>query len=392
MTDKIYDMKILKIFFTAGIVFLISCGQGAKETKSTLTEKKTRLENLQSDRAKLDTEIKRLQDEIVKLDTSATINKGKLVTIVPVISQPFEHFIDLEGHVGADNISYATPRGQPKQVKKVYIKKGDFVKKGQMLLKLDDAVELTQLQQLQNQLSYAEDLYRRQKNLWDQGIGTEVQLKNAENSVKNLKDQINTAKTSWEMTNVRSDVNGYVDELNIRAGETFTGFDQVAKKPQIVVVNNSALKVVTEVPENYVSRITKGTPMQISIPDAGLEFNTNISLIGQTVGLDNRTVVTEAKIPYNPRIHINQVARVRIKDYSNPNAITIPLMALQTEQNKKYVYVVVDEKGKKIARRKYVQAGQIYGEKIEVTGLAAGDQLITEGFQSLYDGQVVTVS
>jgi multidrug efflux pump subunit AcrA (membrane-fusion protein) len=158
-----------------------------------------------------------------------------------------------------------------------------------------------------------------------------------------------------------------------------------------VIINTSTLKVVTEVPENYVSHIQKGTPVSISIPDAGLELNSSISLINQTVGLNNRSVTTEAKIPYNSKIHINQVAKVRIKDYSNPNAITIPLTALQTEQNKKYVYVVVDEKGKKIARRKYVQAGQIYGEKIEVTGLSAGDQLITEGFQSLYDGQVVTV-
>ena len=389
MTNKIYDMKILKIFFAVGVVFLISCGQGAKESKSTLTEKKTRLEKLQSDRANIDAEIKKLQDEIIKLDSTAVLNKGRLVATIPVISQPFEHFIDLEGHVDADNISYVTPRGLPKQVKQVYTRKGDFVKKGQLLLKLDDAVELTQLQQLKNQLSYAEDLYRRQKNLWDQGIGTEVQLKNAENAVKNLKDQINTLTTSWEMTNVRSDVNGYVEQLNIRTGEAFSGF--VGNNPQIVIINTSTLKVVTEVPENYVSHIQKGTPVSISIPDAGLELNSSISLINQTVGLNNRSVTTEAKIPYNSKIHINQVAKVRIKDYSNPNAITIPLTALQTEQNKKYVYVVVDEKGKKIARRKYVQAGQIYGEKIEVTGLTAGDQLITEGFQSLYDGQVVTV-
>jgi RND family efflux transporter MFP subunit len=389
MTTKKYDMKLIKIFSAAIILFLASCGQGSKETKSTLTEKKTRLEKLQNDRAKVDAEIKTLQEEIVKLDSSVSLNKGKLVTIVPVLSQPFEHFIDLDGHVDADNISYVTPRGMPKQVKNVYIKKGDFVRRGQLLLKLDDAVELTQLKQLENQLAYAEDLYRRQKNLWDQGIGTEVQLKSAENSVKNLKDQINTLKTSWEMTNVRSDVNGYVEQLNIRTGETFSGY--VGSNPQIMIVNTSALKVVTEVPENYVSRLQKGTPVSISIPDAGLEFNSSISLISQTVGLNNRTVSTEAKIPYNAKIHINQVARVRIKDYSNPNAITIPLTALQSEQNKKYVYVVVDEKGKKIARRKYVQAGQIYGEKIEVTGLAAGDQLITEGYQSLYDGQVVTV-
>src|SRR5215471_4421779 len=170
MTTKINDMKILKIFSAVVILFLVSCAQGGKETNSSLTDKKSKLAKLETDRAKIDDEIKQLQQEIVKLDSSASLNKGKLVTIVPVISQPFEHFIDLDGHVDADNISYVTPRGMAKQVKTVYVKKGDFVKKGQMLLKLDDAVELTQLQQLQNQLSYTEDIYHRQKNLWDQGI------------------------------------------------------------------------------------------------------------------------------------------------------------------------------------------------------------------------------
>src|SRR5204863_1942010 len=186
-----------------------ACGSSSKEEKGALTDKKTKLEKLKSDRDKIDGEIKALEEEIAKIDTSAALSKGKLVAALPVAEQNFEHYIDLQGHVDADNISYVTPRGGPAQVKAIYIKRGDAVKKGQLLAKLDDAVQLKQLQQLKTQLAYAEDIYRRQKNLWDQGIGTEVQLKNAENSVNNLKDQINTTVAGWEMTNVRSDVNGY---------------------------------------------------------------------------------------------------------------------------------------------------------------------------------------
>lgn len=384
--------NILRTSSAATVLFiLLACGSGAKDEKSSLTDKKVRLEKLRSDKDKLDAEIKKLEEEIVKIDTSAAFNKGKLVAATPVNEQVFEHYIDLQGHVDADNIYYVTPRGGPAQVKAIYIKKGDMVKRGQLLVKLDDAVQLRQLQQLKTQLTYAQDIYNRQKNLWDQGIGTEVQLKNAENSVNSLKDQINTATTAWDMSNVRSDVTGYVEQLNLKMGETFIGM--IGSTPQIMIVNNSALKVVTEVPENYLDKIKKGTPVAIKLPDANVEFNSVISLMNQTIGLNSRSVVTEAKIPYNANVHINQVAQVRIKDYANPHALVVPLTVLQTDENGKYVYVVEMENGKKIARKKSIQVGEIYGNNIEVKGgLKPGDQIITEGFQSLYEGQVVTTS
>src|SRR5213075_3074302 len=296
MTTKIFDMKnVLKFVFAGTIILMFAaCSSGLKEKKSALTEKKVKLEKLMTERTKLDADIKKLVEEIAKVDTAANLNKGILVVAAPVTEQAFDHFIDLQGHVDADNISYVTPRGGPAQVKNLYIKKGDFVKKGQLLLKLDDAVQLKQLQQLKTQLAYAEDIYRRQKNLWSQGIGTEVQLKNAENSVNSLKDQINTLVTGWEMTNVRSDVNGYVEQLNLRVGETFSGY--TGNLPQIMIVNSSSLKVVTEVPENYLSKIHKGSPVNIKLPDANLEFNSIIALMNQTIGLNTRSVITEAKI------------------------------------------------------------------------------------------------
>jgi membrane fusion protein (multidrug efflux system) len=393
MTTKIDDMKnVLKLISAAVLLFLFSaCGSSSKEEKGSLTDKKTKLEKLRSDRDKIDGEIKKLEEEIAKIDTSAVLSKGKLVAATPVAEQTFEHFIDLQGHVDADNISYITPRGGPAQVTALYIKKGDVVKKGQRIAKLDDAVQLRQLQQLKTQLAYAEDIYRRQKNLWEQGIGTEVQLKNAENSVNSLKDQINTTVAGWEMTNVRSDVSGTVEQLNLKVGETFTGM--AGSTPQIMIVNSSALKVVTEVPENYLGKIRKGTPVNIRLPDVNIELNSVISLMNQTIGLNSRSVITEAKIPYNPNVHINQVAQVRIKDYANPHAIVIPLTAMQTDEKGKYVYVMATENGRRVARRQTIQAGEIYGDNIEVkAGLKIGDQVITEGFQTLYDGQIVTTS
>jgi len=381
---------ILKI--ASVVVFILalsSCGSGSKDEKGSLTDKKAQLEKLKNDQKKLNDQIAKLQNEIGSTDTSSSLNKGKLVAASPVTEQAFEHYIDLQGHIDADNISYVTPRGGPAQAKAVYIKQGDFVKKGQIIAKLDDDIQLKQLQQLKTQLAYAEDVYRRQKNLWDQGIGTEIQLKTAENNVNNLKDQISTTTAGWEMTNVRSEVTGYVETMNLRVGEVLGNTPQ----PQIVIVNSSTLKAVTDIPENYLGKIHKGMSVNIKLPDVNLEFNSSISLMNQTIGLNNRAVTTESKIPYNPNVHINQVAQVRIKDYANPRAIVIPLTVLQTDENGKYVYVMDTENGKKVAKKKIVQVGEIYGNNIEVKGgLNVGDQLITEGFQSLYEGQAVTTS
>ena len=386
---------VLKI--ASAVVFLLilsSCGSGSKDEKGSLGDKKAQLEKLKNDQKKLNDQIAKLQNEIGSTDTSSSLNKGKLIAASPVTEQAFEHYIDLQGRVDADNVSIVTPRGgqmQASQVKQLFIKKGDFVKKGQLLAKLDDDVLQKQLQTMKTQLAYAEDVYRRQKNLWDQGIGTEMQLKTYENNVNNLKDQINTTTAQWEMTNVRSDVNGYVEQLNLKPGEIFTGM--AGNNPQIQIVNNSSLKVVTEVPENYLSKIKEGTPVDIKLPDANLEFESKIALMNRAIGLNSRSIVTEAKIPYNQSVHINQVAQVRIKDYANPHAIVIPLTVLQTDENGKYVYVMAVENGKKVAKKKVVQVGEIYGNNIEVKGgLSAGDQLITEGFQGLYEGQAVTTS
>ena len=381
--------KYLAAALIAGAVTMASCGSGAKDKKGELTDKKVKLEKLKTEKVKIETEIQQLQQEISKAEPGGIIAVApKLVNVTPITTQVFEHFIDLQGRVDADNISYVTPRGLPAQVKALYIKKGDYVRKVQLLMKLDDAVQLQQLEQLKSQLAYAEDIYKRTKNLWDQGIGTEVQLKSAENSVKSIKDQINTLNASWQMTNVRAQVNGYVEQLNLRVGETFSGY--AGNTPQVMIVNNATLKVVTEVPENYLAKIKKGTPVKITLPDVGLVFNSTISLISQTIGLNSRAVTTEAKIPYNTNVHINQVAMVSLKDYVNPKAIVIPLTVLQSDEGGKYVFVLTDENGKKIARKKRVIVGDIYGDQIEVkSGLAEGDQLVTQGYQGLYEGQAI---
>ncbi|MEJ7674594.1 MAG: efflux RND transporter periplasmic adaptor subunit [Chitinophagaceae bacterium] len=386
------------------MLFSASCGTSSKkETDSVVTDKKVELEKLKTDNAKTEEKIKALEAEIAKLDTGAAKSeKAKLVSVIPVAVQNFQHFIDLQGKIDADNISYISPRGMGGQVRQLFIKEGDYVKKGQLVLKLDNAIgqqNVVAMRQsmgaVRTQLDLARSVYQRQKNLWNQNIGTEVQLLQAESNVKSLENQLRTmqenvkiAQEQSNMSNVYSNVSGVAEEVNIHVGETFTG----SPMSGIKIVNTSSLKVVTDIPENYLSRVKRGTPVQVVIADINRSFPSTISLISQSVNSTMRGFTAEAKIPYDVSLKPGQSAVVKILDYSNANGLVIPINLVQTDESSKYVYVLEKlRNGKTVAKKKKVVIGEVYGDKVEIkNGLTAGEQLISEGYQSLYEGQSIT--
>ncbi len=385
--------RIFQYTIIAGFaVLLVACGQGGKEKRGTLGDKKAELAKLQTEQVTLATKIKTLEDEIAKLDTAAgKSDKAKLIAVIPVTTADFSHFIDLQGKIDADNISYiAPPNGQGGLVTDLYITEVQAVNKGQLILKMDDKVLRQQIKIYDTQLALAKELYNRTKNLWDQNIGTEVQLLQARAQVEGLERQIATANEQIKLYTVYSPVSGIADAVKIRVGELFTGAGM--NGPQISIVNNSTLKAVVQVPENYMSRVRVGSPVIVEVPDMNKSFNSTIKRSSQTIDPNSRTFTVEASIP-GGSVRPNSLAAIRIKDYSAPNAVVIPVNLVQTDDKGKYVYIVEkDSKGRTIAVKKPVVIGESYGDKIEIkAGLQAGMQLISEGYQSIYDKQVVTI-
>ncbi len=400
--------KITQIVIVASAMFIIaSCGGSKKDDAALVNDKKAAIEKLKAQNAKNDVEMKKLQAELEKLDVNgANAAKVKLVGTATVTTQDFKHYIDLQGHVDAENISYISPRGMPGQVKAVYVQQGQYVKKGQLLLKLDDAImqqQVTgarqQLEGIKTQLNFAKNIYQRQKNLWDNGIGTEVQLITAKTNVESLENQLKSAGEQVKLaieqsktSNVYSDVNGIADIVAIRVGETFQGM--TAAGPQIKIVNTSNLKVVTNIPENYLTRVHKGSTIEINIPDANKKLTSTISLISQSIDPNKLGFVAEARIPVDPALKPNQSAIVQIMDYAANNAVVIPVNMVQSDETSKYVYVLTKlSNGKSVAKKQTVIIGEVYGNNVEIkAGLKAGDQLITEGYQNIYDGQLISTS
>lgn len=366
-----------------------SCGASKKDEAGNLNDKKAELQKLKGEQQKLSDQIEVLEKEIAKLDPGAVANP-KLVAVTPVQPENFQHYINLQGRVDATNIAYvAPPNGQGGIVTALYVKQGDAVRKGQLLAKLDDRLIREQIEPLRVQLRTAEDTYRRTKNLFDQGIGTYQNVLNAQTQVNTLKEQIGVIQKQASLMNVVAPSSGVADVVNVRVGEAFIGTS--AAGPQIRIVNTSNLKVVADVPENYLGRVGVGSKVMVSLPNGGDSILATVNVAGKVIDPAKRTFYIEAPIPSRPAFKPNQIAVVRVQDYASPEAITIPVNTLQNDDKGKYVMVAANEKNKLLARKKYVTVGELYADRLEVkSGLVETDQLITEGFQNLYDGQLIT--
>ncbi len=367
-----------------------TCGSSTvqKEGPAGLQEKKARLDSLKTIKGKLEKDISTLQAEIDKLDTAnATKEKAKLVALTTLAPTSFNHYLDLQGNVDAVNTSWISPRGTGGVVTQLYIKQGDHVRQGQLLLKLDDALQRQQLASDETQLAYAKDLYQRRKNLWDEKIGTEVDLVNAKNQVDQADAKLKIDQQQLDFTSVYADIPGTVNILNIKVGEAFGQGSQ-----SLQIVNTDNLKVVVLVPEIYQERVRVGTPVKIAFPGLNnKEVTGTVAVSGKVINADNRAFQVEIHIPNSSDIRANQVAIVKLQDYSASNVITIPINTLQTDETGKYVLVGVQQNDKLVAHRKTITIGQTYGDKVQVTsGLEAGDKLITDGYQGLYEGQLIT--
>lgn len=400
--------NMLKISFTAFVALLIvACGgKGAKDAKGDLGDMKVKLEKLKKEKSGLDEEIRQLEEKIVQADPTAAALVKKLVSVDTVRVGDFTHTIDLQGRVDAKNVAYVAPRNGGGAVKAIYVTQGQSVRKGQLLLKLDDAIQRQQVataQQgiagLEAQVKLAQSVYERRQNLWKQNIGTEVEVLQAKTAAESAAAQLSSARAqvrlaqeAVSLTNVTAEISGTVDKLDIRVGEFFTG--STARGPQITIVNTGDLKVVVPVPETYLSKVQQGSNLEVVFPELNNRVvNSKVSVVSKLIDPVTRSFNIEGKLPADNDFKPNQIASVKIQDYKANGAVTVPVNVVQTDEKGKYVYIAEKTGDKMLARKKVIITGEVSNGMIEVkSGLTGGEVIITEGYQSVYDGQSITTN
>ena len=390
-------MKSFTTYLSIGLLVLAAaCGGG----DNTIEAKQKSLAGLKKQALELNAQIVALEKEVEKAG-GASAAKAILVAIDTIQTETFTHYIELQGKVESESVSYITPRAGGGQVRAIYVKRGDRVKRGQLILQLDNtlikqsAAAATQnIETLKSQAALAKSVYEKQKSLWEQNIGSEIQLMTAKTNADALASQLRAAneqlgmvKDQLAFTSIYSDVEGVAEEVNVKVGELFMG------PGQIKIVNTAKLKLTAQVPENYAGKVKVGTELTLTFPDIQKTINNKVNVLGNVIDPLNRSFYIESKLPVDNNFRPNLLAQVKIKDYEKKNAISIPVNLLQNDEKGKFVYVAVVEAGKMFARKKMVATGEFYGNNIEVlSGVAAGDILISEGYQSIYDGQLITTS
>ncbi len=367
-----------KLIFFLSIVIFTACSDSDKGS-----DKKAQLEKLKKEQAALKEKINKLEAEISLSDTNEV--KSKLVGITEIKPQPFSHFIEVQAKVEGDEDVLLSPETSG-TVTSINVKAGDKVSKGQILAVIDDKLVKQGIIELQSQLDLAVQLYTRQKNLWDQNIGTEVQYLQAKTNKESLESRMGTMKEQLAMTRIKSPINGTVDNVEIKIGQTVSpGF------PAIRVVNLSALKVVGEIAESFISNVKKGNEVVLYFPDQNKEVKTKIDYSGSRIDPLNRTFNVEVHLPdKNQDFHPNMVVVMKIVDYTNPSAYVLPINAIQKSTDGEFVYAATEQGGKLIAKRKTVESGINYNGMSEIKkGLEPGDKIITNGFQNVIDGDVI---
>ena len=370
------------IYILSAVIILVSCSKGGEDKVS---EKRTELAKLQAEEKTLSASIKKLQAELDLLDPKKEIEKIIAVTVSPIATQTFKHFVEIQGRVDAKNNLFVSPQ-MGGAITNLYVKEGDYVKQGQVLATIDNSILKQSLQEIDVQLGTAKIFYDKQKSLWDQKIGTEVQFIQAKANVEALEKRLATLQTQTAMTKVIAPLSGFVDEVRMKAGEMAAPGLGIVR-----IVNSDNLKVVAQVADTYASTIRQGDVVNIKFPDLGKETTAKLTFVGQTVNPASRTFTVEASISkIDPQLKPNMTAVMNINDQAKGNAIIINQNYIQHTELGDIVYIAVTEGAKKVARSRKVATGVTYNGDIEITsGLQSGDMLITQGYQDLVDGQAV---
>ncbi|HAD10928.1 MAG TPA: efflux RND transporter periplasmic adaptor subunit [Saprospirales bacterium] len=373
-----HNMKnkaLLSILALAALTFAACGGGGSKDPAAKLAA-------LKDKKSKLETQISELEKQ-VNAETPAA-RKVKTVGLTQLSTAPFRHYIDLQGKVEAEESVMATAK-MPGSLKRVLVKNGDNVKRGQLLAEIDDAVMVKSLAELEGQLVTATDIYNRQKGLWDQKIGTEVAYIQAKNGKESLERSIATIKEQWSMTKIYAPQSGTVDMVMLRQGQAIA-----PGVPLCNILNLTNLKIVGNVTEAYAAKVRKGDQVQVFFPDLDKEITTRITYVSKSINPMTRTFSVECALP-GGSYSANQVAVMKIVDYQSTNAISIPVNLIQTAEDGDFV-MAVDKTGEKAgtAKKLMVKQGQNYNGQVEIlSGLKKGDWVISTGFQEVNNGEAV---
>ncbi len=376
-------MKYFILALTAAIL-AASCGSNGTGNAQldSLIAKRDSLKNVQTNLGK---ELAAIEEQIALLDTGI---KAPAVAVMPVMRQNFKSYFLVQGFVTTDAQAkiYPNPMGQG-IIRKIYVREGDRVSAGQKLVQIDDAVTRQMLGQLEVNLNVETENYNRLKKLWDQKIGSEMQVLQARRAKENFEEQLKQLREQIAQFVITAPISGTVDKIYSKEGEAAAIGTPM---PVMSIINPGNNYMLADISESYIGIIEQGQQAEVIIPNLDT-ISTKISLIGNTIKTANRTFEVRMDLPAgNTNLKPNLVGSVRFADYTADSTVVLPSsLIMKDAEERSFVFINDNMKAKKII----VTTGKSYEGQTEIlNGLVGGESIISKGARKLVDGQEIRIA
>lgn len=384
-----------KYLFLFSLLLLTQCGGEAPVNIDELITNGSlaAIQNLKTQKQK---ELNSLKQDIDKLDTAIRNQNSEkkllLGTDMLITPQEFKHYVSFQGTIDTDQNLVIYPE-LPGLLKAIYVTEGQRVDKGTLLVRLSDGGMQDQLEQLRLQLELAKTTYERQEKLWAQKIGSEIQYLQSKTAFKALQKSVSQMEDQVAKTRIRAPFDGIVDHIMADKGANLAP----GATPILRFVNLDKMQVAGEIPEKHLPNIRKNSQAKINVPVLGKQWVSKVSLVGNYINPNNRSFRVEIDLDNKEgNLKPNMTAQVLLNDYTNSEALLVPLKSiLKNQDGRSYVFVlkpVAGEKDTYKAVKTYIETGAEANNKLEIIkGLMAGDRILQEGVRLAKDQQLIKI-
>ena len=381
------------VYLLGLILALVSCAQETAEVSNSTAIENSNLEELNAQKTSYTQQIEELTTKLETVNTAIAAlggsEKRALITAFATETSLFEHNIEVQANIKTRQNVLMYPEFTGRLIK-LYVSEGQSVKKGALLAVIDDAGIQDQLEQMKLQLELAKTTFERTQRLWEQQIGSEMMFLEAQTRYKAAQKQVDQMRQQLAKTKIYAPFNGIIDEIPARLGSNLVP----GMTPILRIVNLKSMYAEADVPETYLTNIIKGSKATVTIPVVNQIQTTAIQQTGNFITPSNRTFRVEAALE-NPDnlIKPNLNARLSVVDYTNPEAIMVPLRVIrENASGSTYVFVLTQPEldNGYTTEKRIVELGKSKQELIEVlTGLSQGDLIVDEGVSTLVEDQKV---
>ncbi|MBN2173671.1 MAG: efflux RND transporter periplasmic adaptor subunit [Bacteroidales bacterium] len=372
-----------KLIYLALIIFLAACGSKVDEP-STDEEILSKISEYKQQMSEMNNKIIELEQQ---LSSSLSDDNAIAVTTKKMDYQPFKHYIEVSGVVEALHEAYISPEING-QVMEIYVVEGQRVKKGDLLVKINSSITESTIKEVETNLELAKTVYKKQQELWDKNIGSEIDYLQAKNNVESLENKLETLSAQLDLAEIKAPFDGIVDDIIIKKGEMAAPGTQI-----IQLVNLQELYVNADVSESYISSVKVGEQVVLEFPSyPEIHMEVPVYRTGNIIKSANRTFKVQLKIKNEKeKLKPNLLAKIKINDYTNDHALLVPSIIIKEDRQGSYLYVVNPKD--RTAKKTYVETGRSYHDETVVSsGISEGDIVIVEGYSQVSNGSKVKIT